>query len=186
MVKDYCGIEPPIALYTYDNWTHMPTSNDQLCIEDVLSWYVNYDGVWLHIGAGNHSLGKRFAPFVKRIDAITVVQEEIDYAPPIANYRVWYCDKHSPDMLTEERYDVIIDTTPCGHACCWKHFYDYLNYVFHLLKPDGVYLTDKVGLAWAQPTFKGMEPEIFGQVVGKYGMKIKFVTDTVMELTKCE
>ena len=147
--------------------------------------YIGPDQVWLHIGAGNHSLGKLFSARVKRIDAITVVQEEIETAPGIGNYRVWWCDKHHPDFMTAERYNVIIDTTPCGHACCWKHFYDYLNHVFHLLDKGGVYLTDKVGLAWAQPTFKGMEPEIFGAVIGQYGMRWQFISETVMECVKC-
>lgn len=182
MIRDYCRYEPPLNLYFYDNWTHMPTSNDQKCIEAVLPQYVSKDAVWMHIGIGNSSLAKLFAPQIKRLDGITVCQEEIDTAPDIWNYRTWICNKHSPLFLTDERYDVIIDTTPCGHACCWKHWFEYLKNVFAMTK--GVYLTDKVGLAWAQPTFKGMAPEKFGEYINEYGMWYRMITDTVMEI-KC-
>lgn len=173
-----------MALYTYDNWTHMPTSKDQECIEAVLSGYASLEQTWLHIGIGNSSLAKLYAGQVKRLDGITVVQEEIDTAPKIDNYRVWWCDKHSPSFLTDERYDVIIDSTPCGHACCWKHFRDYLRMAFEMLMLNGVYLTDLVGLAWAQPTFSGMMVEQFATEVAIAGGWLNSVKDTVIEMRK--
>jgi len=184
MILDYCMQEPPLALYTYDNWTHMPTSKDQECIEAVLPGYVVPQATWLHIGIGNSSLAKKFAHQVKRLDGITVVDEEVDTAPKIENYRVWWCDKHSPEFLTAERYDVIIDTTPAGHACCFKHFKDYLRMAFQMLR--GAYLTDKMGLAWAQPTFIGMTPEQFLTEAILWGgaRGMVFVGETVIEVRR--
>lgn len=180
MIREYCGLEPPLALYTYDNWTHMPTSKDQECIEAVLPGYVDPEAVWLHIGIGNSSLAKKFAHQVKRLDGITVAQEEIDTAPKIENYRVWWCDKHSLAFLTDERYDVIIDSTPAGHACCWKHFRDYLRMAFAMLR--GVYLTDQAGLCWAQPTFSGMTVGEFALELLSYDITLRLVNDTVIEV----
>lgn len=181
MILEYCGNEPPLNLYHYDNWAHMPTSNDQKCIEAVLPQYVNKDAVWLHVGIGNSSLAKLFCSQIKRLDGITVCQEEIDTAPKFENYLVRICNKHGEGLLNGQTYDVVIDTTPCGHACCWHHFRAYLKNVFSLV--TGVYLTDKVGLAWAQPTFKGMTPEQFGEYIAEYGMKYRMLTDTVVEIT---
>lgn len=182
MILEYCGHEPPLNLYDYDNWTHQPTSNDQKCIEAVLPNYVNPDAVWLHIGIGNSSLAKLYAPQIKRLEGITVVQEEIDTAPKFDNYHVRICNKHSKDLLNGQFYDVVIDTTPCGHACCWKHFRDYLKNVFFIT--NGVYLTDLVGLAWSQPTFKGMTADEFYEHIKPHAMKYRMITDTVMEV-KC-
>ena len=180
----YCEHEPPRILYTYDNWTHMPTSADQLRIEDALENMANPKQVWLHIGIGNSSLAKRFAWRVKRIDGITVAQEEIDTAPNIQNYIVSFCDKHSQRFLKQWKYDVIIDTTPCGHACCKKHLNDYFDYVFAMLAPDGIYLTDRAGLAWAQPTSKGMTPSEFTHAISRLNVKVKFITEFVMEVSQ--
>lgn len=181
MILDYCGHEPPLNLYYYDNWTHMPTTEDQKCIEAVLPKYVHKNAVWLHIGIGNSSLAKLYAPQIKQLDGITVVQEEIDTAPKFDNYSVRLCNKHSKDLLNGKFYDAVIDTTPCGHACCWKHFRDYLKNVFFLT--NGVYLTDKIGLAWAQPTFKGMTPEQFLEYIKEYAMTGRMINETVMEIT---
>src|SRR5512138_1846615 len=131
---DFCGHEPPIPLYTYDNWAHHETSGDQQCIEAVLPQYITPDAVWLHIGIGNSSLAKLYAEQIKRLDGITVCREEIDTAPQMDNYHAWICDKHSPLFLSYERYDVIIDTTPFGHACCKRHLEQYFRNVFSMLK----------------------------------------------------
>lgn len=185
MTNYFCGHEPPIALYTYDNWTHHETTGDQKCIEAILPAYVTPESTWLHIGIGNSSLAKLYAAQIYRLDGITVAQEEIDTAPKLGNYHVRWCDKHGREFLTDTRYDVIIDTTPCGHACCWKHWLDYMIAVFKMLKPGGSYLTDKVGLAWAQPTFKGMTPETFGVFLATLGCSWKMLNDTVIEVKRC-
>jgi hypothetical protein len=181
-VISYCGCEPPRVLYTDDNWTHMPTSEDQKRIEAVLPQYVWPDAKWLHIGIGNSSLERIFAPQIGTMVGITVCQEEIDTAPKWHNFIPLLCDKHSPAFLTSWHYSVIIDTTPTAHACCWKHLQDYLRNVFSMLAPEGVYLTDKVGLAWARPTGKGMTPDEFGDVIKQYGVRWQWLTDSVIEI----
>jgi hypothetical protein len=66
----YCFTEPPRVLYMDDNWTHMPTSEDQKRIEAVLPQFVYFEACWLHIGIGNSSLAKLFSSQIWRLDGI--------------------------------------------------------------------------------------------------------------------
>ncbi len=182
---NYCFQEPPRVLYTDDNWTHMPTSEDQKRIEAVLKNYVKPSGEWLHIGIGNSSLERLYVPHIRHLIGITVCQEEIDTAPMLTGYFPCLVDKHSPDfkaLMETYPFDVVIDTTPGAHACCWKHLGDYLDAVFKNLK--GVYLTDRVGLAWSRPTGRGMTPEEFKDLVEPYGMQMNSLTNYVLEIRR--
>ena len=179
---NYCGCEPPRILYTDDNWTHMPTSEDQKRIEAVLPRFIAPKAVWLHVGIGNSSLAKLYAEKIEWLDGITVCPEEIQTAPIFDNYFPRLCDKHNPEFYTGAHYDVIIDTTPTAHACCRKHLLDYLYNLFAMLAPQGTFLTDKVGLAWARPTGKGMNPAEFGDLIAQYGAEWRWLTDSVIAI----
>lgn len=179
---NYCQVEPAPILWADDNWTHMPTSEDQKRIEAVLPRYVLPNASWLHIGIGNSSLAKLFCPSINKLDGITVVQEEIDSAPHFDNYFIRLCNKHALEFQSFEQYDVIIDTTPAGHACCNVHLMDYFEYAFSMLAPEGAYLTDRIGLAWARPSSKGMTPEEFGEAIALFNMNYQFITDFVIEV----
>ncbi len=179
---NFCGLEPPKILYRDDNWAAMPTTPDQERIEAILPRFVFLGAIWLHVGIGNSSLAKLYASQIKRLDGITVCRQEIDTAPQMVNYCPCFCDKHTLRFYDWPLYDVIIDTNPCSHACCRKHLYDYLREIFVMLQPSGLFLTDKVGLAWARPTGQGMTPEEFGAVISQYGMTWNYLTDYVIEI----
>lgn len=181
---EYCGHEPPLILYTDDNWSHRPTTKDQKRIENVLGNYANKDAVWLHIGIGNSSLAKRIAHKIKKLDGLTVVMEEIQVAPRILNYFPVFMDKHSMALRSFGSYDLIIDTTPSGHACCKKHLIDYLITIGIILKDNGVLLTDEVGLAWARTTSIGFTPDDFAQLIKDYKLILTKGNNRLIEIRK--
>src|SRR5262245_46654094 len=57
---------------TWSIWTHRETTADQLRIEERLAQMVKASSSILHIGIGNSSLGRRFAPRVSMVLGTTL------------------------------------------------------------------------------------------------------------------
>src|SRR5690242_11515644 len=71
-------------------WTDRATTSDQLRIEEQLENLIHASSSILHIGAGNSSLGRRFAPHTAMVLGTTLHDEERTFAHLLAikNYVV--------------------------------------------------------------------------------------------------
>jgi hypothetical protein len=106
----------------------------------------------LHVGVGNSSFAKRFAPGMGRVVGLTISAAEIAHAESLGlpNYQVHLVSKYSWEMrpLVGQSFDFILDNNPNGFACCKFHFHQMLDSYCAALKPGGVLLTDQGGLDW--------------------------------------
>src|SRR5437660_10807163 len=108
------------------DWTHQETTRDQTCIEAVLDTLAVTGTSLLHVGVGNSKLAQRFASRARRIDGLTVHQNEKTHAEALGlpNYTVYVLNKYSPEFVSviANTYDFIIDNNLASFACCKYHF----------------------------------------------------------------
>jgi MoaA/NifB/PqqE/SkfB family radical SAM enzyme len=170
-------------------WTERPTTGDQLRIEEQLESLIETSSSILHIGAGNSSLGRRFAPRVARVLATTLHDEERTFAEGlgIKNYAVVTANKFSEDMdRIDGEFDFIVDNNPSSFACCLFHFSRMMISYAELLKKDGgQLLTAQPGLSWVCPgndrnwSFQWQDWARLGEILG---MPARQVTDVVYSM----
>jgi hypothetical protein len=133
-------------------WTNQETTGDQLAIEEQLENFVTASSSILHIGAGNSSLGRRFAPRVSTIIGTTLHDEERILAEGlgIENYSVVRANKYSADMdRIAGNFDFIVDNNPSSFACCLFHFSRMMIAYVDLLRRDGgLFMTAQLGWGW--------------------------------------
>jgi hypothetical protein len=150
--KDYCGSEQPGVASNDEaiDWTQQETTPDQVRIEAVLDSSVIAGTQILHVGVGNSKLAHRFAGRVRRIDGLSVHQNEKTYAKvlTIANYAVYVLNKYSREVVSvlPHTYDFIIDNNLASFACCKKHFFVMLENYVAVLRSRGRILTCQIGM----------------------------------------
>ena len=133
------------------DWSIRPTTEDQSRIEEQLAGLATVSSRILHIGAGNSSLARRFAPQVASVFGTTIHAEEIRFAERLGlkNYAVFLKNKFSRDMDTIPRgFDFIVDNNPSSFACCLFHFCRMMVSYAELLEPGGMILTAEPGLSF--------------------------------------
>jgi hypothetical protein len=133
-------------------WTGRPTTPDQSRIEAALEELAEPGSRVLHIGVGNSSLGRRFAPRVARILGTTIHEPERAAAAALGlpNYTAVRANKYAADMdRLEGPFDFIVDNNPASFACCLHHFARmWVAYVELLAVPGGRLLTAQPGMRW--------------------------------------
>jgi FkbM family methyltransferase len=132
-------------------WVNRDTTPDQKRIEERLETLISPSSRMLHIGAGNSSLGARFAPRIAFVLGTTIHEEERLLAESLRldNYSVVVANKYSGDMdQVSGRYDLIIDNNPASFACCLFHFARMLGTYKDLLSDGGLLLTAQPGMRW--------------------------------------
>jgi SAM-dependent methyltransferase/GT2 family glycosyltransferase len=151
----HCGREdnPGIdELPEWQIWTNRATTPDQLAIEEQLENLVTPSSSILHIGAGNSSLGRRFAPRVSTVVGTTLHDEEriLSEELGIENYAVVRANKYSEDMdRIAGSFDFIVDNNPSSFACCLFHFSRMMIAYGELLRRDGgLFMTAQQGWGW--------------------------------------
>ncbi|MDH4469033.1 MAG: hypothetical protein QE271_13325 [Bacteriovoracaceae bacterium] len=151
-----CGSESPQAEYYDACWTNLPSTPDQVRIEDYLKKELRGHEKILHIGIGNSLFAKSFrliAPSVE-IHGITCDQLEIEHAQKngIVYKTVFETNKYDPHALKKlygyGNFDIIIDNNLSSFSCCNQHFFLLLKTYAQLLAPNGWIITDRVGLAY--------------------------------------
>src|SRR5215510_16336811 len=127
--KEFCGnLEQPWVTRISEavDWTQQPTTRDQVCIEAALDTMAVTDASILHVGVGNSKFAQRFASRARRLDGLTVHQNEKTQAEALGlpNYSVYVLNKHSPEFIPviTHMYDFIIDNNLASFACCKYHF----------------------------------------------------------------
>jgi hypothetical protein len=175
----------------WQDWTEQETTPDQARIEDVLQGAPLTDSAILHVGLGNSGFAKRFHMSAHIIDGITIQEKEYRHALglSIANYRPTLDNKYSEHLAARlnRKYDFIVDNNPTTFCCCRRHLATMLATYATLLKPDGVILTDVVGLHWTSepndPRWKLTDAEwwALGALFGLEGVRY---TEYVIGLKK--
>ena len=151
--KEFCGNrEQPWVTRNSEavDWTQQQTTRDQTCIEAVLDSMAVTGTAILHVGVGNSGFAQRFASRARRIDGLTVHQNEKTRADAlgIPNYAVYVLNKHSPEFVSiiANTYDFIIDNNLASFACCKYHFSVMFENYLRLLTPRGQILTCQIGM----------------------------------------
>jgi len=151
--KEFCGNrEQPWVTRISEavDWTQQPTTRDQVCIEAVLDTMAVTDASILHVGVGNSKFAQRFASRARRIDGLTVHQNEKTQAEALGlpNYTVYVLNKYSPEFgaVITNTYDFIIDNNLASFACCKYHFAVMLENYLRVLASHGQILTCQIGM----------------------------------------
>ncbi len=178
-------------LPTWRIWTRRATTPGQLRIEDQLENLVNTSSFILHVGAGNSSLGRRFAPRVSGVLGTTISEEERIFSESlgIPKYTVVVSNKFTVEMdHIEGPFDFIVDSNPSGFACCLFHFSRMMiSYAELLRKNGGLLLTDRQGLGWVcdgnHPnwSFGWSEWEKLGEILH---MPVQHVTEDIFSMQR--
>jgi len=151
--KEFCGNreQPWVTLCSEAvDWTQQQTTRDQARIEAVLDTMAVTGASILHVGVGNSRLAQRFASRARRIDGLTVHQNEKTHADALGlpNYTVYVLNKYSPEFASviANTYDFIIDNNLASFACCKYHFSVMFENYLRVLTPGGKILTCQIGM----------------------------------------
>jgi hypothetical protein len=150
----HCGREHNLIceLPEWEIWTNPATTPGQSVIEEQLENLVTASSWILHIGVGNSSLGRRFAPRVWTVVGTTLHDEERTLSKElgIKNYTVVRANKYSGDMdRIPGHFNFLVDNNPASFACCLFHFCRMMiSYVELLSRDGGLFLTAQLGWAW--------------------------------------
>ena len=151
--KEFCGnLEQPWVTRISEavDWTQQETTRDQACIEAVLDTMGVTGTSILHVGVGNSKLAQRFASQARRLDGLTVHQNEKTHADAlgIPNYTVYVLNKYSPafSAVLTQPYDFIIDNNLASFACCHAHFSGMLAQYLRALTARGQIVTCQIGM----------------------------------------
>ena len=151
--KEFCGnLEQPWVTRISEavDWTQQPTTSDQVCIEAVLDTMAVTDASILHVGVGNSKFAQRFASRARRIDGLTVHQNEKIQAEALGlpNYTVYVLNKYSPEFgaVITNTYDFIIDNNLASFACCKQNFAVMFENYLRVLTSHGQILTCQIGM----------------------------------------
>jgi len=151
--KEFCGnLEQPwVTLNSAAvDWTQQETTRDQVHIEAVLDTMAVTGTSILHVGVGNSKFAQRFASRARRLDGLTIHQNEKTHADALGlpNYTVYVLNKYSPEFgpVITHTYDFIIDNNLASFACCKYHFSVMCENYLWALTPDGQILTCQIGM----------------------------------------
>jgi hypothetical protein len=132
------------------DWTHQETTPDQARIEAALDTMTVTGASILHVGVGNSQFAQRFASRARRLDGLTVHQNEKTQADAlrIPNYTVYVLNKYSPEFgaVLTKPYDFIIDNNLASFACCHYHFAVMFANYLRALTAHGQILTCQIGM----------------------------------------
>ncbi|WP_225207539.1 SAM-dependent methyltransferase [Novosphingobium huizhouense] len=106
----------------------------------------------LHVGVGNSLLARRFCARGAEVVGTTIAPEEVAHgrAMGITRYDLRLHNKYrGHDGQAWGHFDFIVDNNPSSFACCLDHYMTMLKFYSDVLKPDGQFLVDRVGLGWA-------------------------------------
>ena len=125
-------------------------TNDQIEVNDWLVPQINKHNI-LFAGTGNSSLAIQTQDTANLIDGFTIIRSEYDLGVKlgIPNYRVYYVDKYSDELLgLPNQYDFIVDINLSSYAKDIECFARMMNNYLALLKPQGKIVSHTNGLSY--------------------------------------
>jgi hypothetical protein len=158
-----CGnaIDPGIVFAPdWRDWSGRDTSVDQARIEAWLDRFPLAGKRILHVGIGNSSLAREFAPRAREVVGISLDPPELARARELdlANYRAVARNKYADlGADIEGPFDFIVDNNITSACCCLSHLLALLQTYGERLAPGGQILTDREGLGWI-PHAPGLNP----------------------------
>lgn len=139
----------------YEYWEDKKVTTDEIEIVKYLNTYI-HDKKFsiLHIGIGNSYVAK-YLNFYKKIDGITVSQNEIKKGLllNINNYQIYFMNKFEKNIFLKNKlnhYDIIIDVNLKSFSCCEESFFDLINNYYKILNHNGILITSKKGMKWSR------------------------------------
>ena len=185
--KDFCGNrEQPWVTRISEavDWTQQETTPDQARIEAVLDTMAVTGTSILHVGVGNSKFAQRFANRARRLDGLTVHQNEKIQADAlgIPNYTVYVLNKYSPEFVSvlTNTYDFIIDNNLASFACCHYHFAVMCENYLRALASHGQILTCQIGMDVYHGAFGWvMTYADLVSLEGKFPVQVSKMTDVV-------
>ena len=185
--KELCGnLEQPRVTRNSAavDWTQQETTPDQARIEAVLDTMAVTGASILHVGVGNSKFAQRFASRARRIDGLTVHQNEKTQADAlgIPNYTVYVLNKYSPEFVSviTNTYDFIIDNNLASFACCKYHFSVMCENYLRVLSSHGQILTCQIGMDAYHGAFGWvMTYADLASLESKFPMHVSKMTDVV-------
>jgi hypothetical protein len=160
-------------------WADKETTDDQLSIEQQLEELVDASSSILHIGAGNSSLARRFAPRVASVLAITIYDQEhaVGESTGLSNYTILVQNKFARSFSALPlKFDFIVENNPSSYTCCLLHFSRMMVSYAQLLRDGGRILTAEPGLSWVcsgnNPNWSLTWPEWsrLGEILGELSL----------------
>jgi len=151
--RDICdNAANPTPRYEDGSWLTLETTPDQQKIEHYLSTLDLRDKRLLHVGIGNSAIGKTYATESTRVDGITVIEEEKNYADQlhIPSYKPYLINKYDENQLCglNQLYDIVIDNNLSSFSCCRFHYKQMLRNYIASLTATGMILTEAKGMAF--------------------------------------
>jgi hypothetical protein len=185
--REFCGNrEHPWVTRISDavDWTQQETTRDQVCIEAVLDTMAVPGASILHVGVGNSKFAQRFASRARRIDGLTVHQNEKTHADALGlpHYTVYVLNKYSPEFgsVITNTYDFIIDNNLASFACCQQHFAVMFENYLQVLASRGQILTCQIGMDAVHGDFGWvMTYADLVSLEGKFPIHVSKLTDVV-------
>ena len=185
--KEFCGNreQPWVTLCSEAvDWTRQQTTRDQVRIEAVLDTLAVTGASILHVGVGNSRFAQRFASRARRIDGLTVHQNEKTHADALGlpNYTVYVLNKYSPEFVSviANTYDFIIDNNLASFACCKYHFSVMFENYLRVLTSGGKILTCQIGMDAYHGAFGWvMTYADLISLESKFSMHVSKITDVV-------
>jgi peptidoglycan-N-acetylglucosamine deacetylase len=184
--KKCINLENPKKVYDEGSWVQRGATKDQIRIKRFLREVVSKKTVLLHVGVGDSSIAKGISDNVKKIDGLTVVEQEKEYAESlqIPNYQVQVLNKYSKQILDlSNNYDYIIDNNFSSYACCKYHFSKMFENYLALLSQDGVIITDIDGLAHFTSGY-GMSYKDLQKLEKKCPIRVAMATEHLIVIAK--
>ena len=185
--KEFCGNreQPWVTLCSEAvDWTRQETTHDQVRIEAVLDTLAVTGASILHVGVGNSRFAQRFASRARRIDGLTVHQNEKTHADALGlpNYTVYVLNKYSPEFVSvlTKPDDFIIDNNLASFACCQYHFAVMFENYLRALTSHGQILTCQIGMDAYHGDFGWtMTYEDLVSLGRKFPLQVSKMTDVV-------
>jgi hypothetical protein len=191
-----CGCASPGVedVEEWREWSHRETTPDQQRIEECLD-ALDLEGLSiLHVGIGNSEFASRFSPRVRRIAGLTISPLEVRHGErlALANYRPMLRNKYAGGAEDLDlHFDIVIDNNPSSFACCRMHFLNMMTDYATWIRPNGMILTDRVGLGWVVSVPEGnprwsFDFEDWDTIGGFFGLNAARVTEYVYALAAPE
>ncbi len=138
----------------------MPTtSGEEAIIQHYKRNFENISGRSIfHIGIGNGSFYRMFAPYKVHYTGLTISKPEIEaFNRRIPGHaaNLVFGNKHDARVMQaavgQTKFDIIADINLKSFACCQAHFDDYIEILIGALNPGGVIVTSERGSNFGWP-----------------------------------
>ena len=172
----------------HPGWVDKKTTPGELVAIKYLLSFAGYNNKKiLHVGIGNCELGKALNDAAKcEIIGITINGGEIINAQ--GKYKSTYVvnkydSEHFCLIISEMKFDLIIDMNIFSYACCWRHAIRYFYNIYMYLNEGGVIVTHISGMLYA-PTGIMLTMALLKSITDTSNLSIHQFSDGIVLIKK--